>query len=90
MRVLLLSTLWLSLALRAQSNFASLSGNIEDPQHRPVQQARVQVKLIATGFGEGATAANNIAAYINPKASVFPGHSSSQDVHEKQKVSAKT
>jgi len=49
-----------------------------------------KVKLIATGFGEAATAVNNAAAYINPKASVFPGHSSSADVHEKQKVSAKT
>jgi len=39
-----------------------------------------KVKLIATGFGEAATAVNNAAAYLNPKASVFPGHSSSQDV----------
>jgi thioredoxin reductase len=45
-----------------------------------------KVKLIATGFGEGATAINNAAAYLNPKASVFPGHSSSQDVHSKQKA----
>ena len=44
----------------------------------------VKVKLIATGFGEAATAINNATAYLNPKASVFPGHSSSQDVHEKQ------
>jgi thioredoxin reductase len=35
-----------------------------------------KVKLIAAGFGEAATAVNNAAAYINPKASVFPGHSS--------------
>jgi len=35
-----------------------------------------KVKLIATGFGEAATAVNNAAAYINPNASVFPGHSS--------------
>jgi thioredoxin reductase len=41
-----------------------------------------KVKLIATGFGEAATAVNNAAQYINPKASVFPGHSSSQDVHK--------
>ena len=47
-----------------------------------------KVKLIATGFGEAATAVNNGAAYINPKASVFPGHSSSQDVHAKQKEAA--
>ena len=46
-----------------------------------------KVKLIATGFGEAATAINNAAQYINPKASVFPGHSSSQDVH-KQKAPA--
>ena len=45
-----------------------------------------KVKLIATGFGEAATAINNAAAYINPKASVFPGHSSSQAVHEKQQA----
>lgn len=36
-----------------------------------------KVKLIATGFGEAATAANNAAAYINPGAKLFPGHSSS-------------
>jgi thioredoxin reductase (NADPH) len=47
-----------------------------------------KVKLIATGFGEAATAVNNGAAYLNPKASVFPGHSSSQDVHAKQKETA--
>ncbi len=35
-----------------------------------------KVKLIVTGFGEAATAVNNAAKYINPKASVFPGHSS--------------
>lgn len=45
-----------------------------------------KVKLIATGFGEGATAVNNAAAYINPKASVFPGHSSSQAVHAEPKT----
>jgi thioredoxin reductase len=49
-----------------------------------------KVKLIATGFGEAATAINNAATYLNPKASVFPGHSSSQDVHEKQKASVGT
>lgn len=47
-----------------------------------------KVKLIATGFGEAATAINNAATYLNPKASVFPGHSSSQAVHEKQKLAA--
>jgi ferredoxin/flavodoxin---NADP+ reductase len=35
-----------------------------------------KVKLIATGFGEAATAVNNAVAYINPGATVFPGHSS--------------
>ena len=34
-----------------------------------------KVRLIATGFGEAATAVNNAAAYINPNTSVFPGHS---------------
>ena len=33
-----------------------------------------KVKLIATGFGEVATAVNNIAAYLNPNVSAFPGH----------------
>ncbi len=48
-----------------------------------------KVKLIATGLGEAATAINNAAQYINPKASVFPGHSSSQAIHDKQKAAAK-
>jgi ferredoxin/flavodoxin---NADP+ reductase len=34
-----------------------------------------KVKLIATGFGEVATAANNAAVYIDPSAHIFPGHS---------------
>jgi thioredoxin reductase (NADPH) len=33
-----------------------------------------KVKLIATGFGEVATAVNNAAAFLNPKVSAFPGH----------------
>ena len=33
-----------------------------------------KVKLIATGFGEVATAVNNAAAYLNPEVSAFPGH----------------
>jgi thioredoxin reductase (NADPH) len=33
-----------------------------------------KVKLIATGFGEVATAVNNVAAYLNPDVSAFPGH----------------
>jgi len=37
-----------------------------------------KVKLISCGFGEAATAVNNAAAYLNPGAKVFPGHSSNQ------------
>jgi pyruvate/2-oxoglutarate dehydrogenase complex dihydrolipoamide dehydrogenase (E3) component len=44
-----------------------------------------KVKLITTGFGEAATAINNAAQYLNPKASVFPGHSTSQVVRAKQR-----
>jgi thioredoxin reductase (NADPH) len=33
-----------------------------------------KVKLIATGFGEVATAVNNAAHYLNPHISAFPGH----------------
>ncbi|WP_310963713.1 NAD(P)/FAD-dependent oxidoreductase [Nocardioides terrisoli] len=35
-----------------------------------------KVRLIATGFGEVATAVNNAAVVIDPEAHVFPGHSS--------------
>lgn len=35
-----------------------------------------KVKLIATGFGEVATAVNNAIHFINPKLALFPGHSS--------------
>jgi len=35
-----------------------------------------KLKLIATGFGEAATAVNNATAYLRPGTSVFPGHSS--------------
>ena len=35
-----------------------------------------KVRLIATGFGEAATAVNNAAIVINPGAHLFPGHSS--------------
>ncbi|GAB3650857.1 NAD(P)/FAD-dependent oxidoreductase [Glycomyces tarimensis] len=35
-----------------------------------------KVRLIATGFGEGATAVNNAAVAIDPDAHLFPGHSS--------------
>lgn len=37
-----------------------------------------KVKLIATGFGEIATAVNNAKAFIDPTAKAFPGHSSSR------------
>jgi thioredoxin reductase (NADPH) len=33
-----------------------------------------KIRLIATGFGEVATAVNNAAAYLNPSVSAFPGH----------------
>ena len=33
-----------------------------------------KVRLIATGFGEVATAVNNAYAYLNPGHSAFPGH----------------
>ena len=36
-----------------------------------------KVKLIATGFGEAPTVVNNAKVYIDPKARVFPGHSTS-------------
>ncbi|BCJ66414.1 NAD(P)/FAD-dependent oxidoreductase [Polymorphospora rubra] len=35
-----------------------------------------KVRLIATGFGEAATAVNNAAVLIDPSAHLFPGHSS--------------
>jgi thioredoxin reductase (NADPH) len=35
-----------------------------------------KVRLIATGFGEAATAVNNAAVAIDPSAQLFPGHSS--------------
>ncbi|MEO3858630.1 NAD(P)/FAD-dependent oxidoreductase [Acrocarpospora sp. B8E8] len=34
-----------------------------------------KVRLIATGFGEVATAVNNAAVHIDPHAQLFPGHS---------------
>ncbi|WP_338603461.1 NAD(P)/FAD-dependent oxidoreductase [Saccharopolyspora sp. SCSIO 74807] len=37
-----------------------------------------KVKLIATGFGEAATAVNNIAVELDPAAHLFPGHSSNK------------
>lgn len=40
-----------------------------------------KIRLIATGFGEAATAVNNAAAFINPGWSAFPGHSSEASGH---------
>jgi len=37
-----------------------------------------KVSLIATGFGEAATAVNNIAVELDPSAHLFPGHSSNE------------
>ncbi len=49
-----------------------------------------KLKLIVTGFGEAATAVNNAAKYINPDATLFPGHSSTimekKDKAEKNEV----
>lgn len=36
-----------------------------------------KLKLIATGFGEAATAVNHAKSFIDPKSKSFPGHSSS-------------
>lgn len=47
-----------------------------------------KLKLIATGFGEAATAVNNAMTFINPNASAFPGHSSSI-MEQKEKAAAK-
>jgi len=47
-----------------------------------------KLKLIATGFGEAATAVNNAVTFINPNASAFPGHSSSI-MEQKEKAAAK-
>jgi thioredoxin reductase len=40
-----------------------------------------KVRLISVGFGEAATAVNNAVAALDPKASVFPGHSSDVPAH---------
>ena len=37
-----------------------------------------KIKLIATGFGEAPTAVNNAKTFIDPKAKLSPGHSSSR------------
>ncbi len=48
-----------------------------------------KLKLIVTGFGEAATAVNNAVTYLNPKASAFPGHSSSI-MEQKEKAAGRT
>ena len=35
-----------------------------------------KIKLITTGFADAAMAVNNVKHYIEPRARVFPGHSS--------------
>lgn len=40
-----------------------------------------KVRLISVGFGEAATAVNNAVAALDPKASLFPGHSSDMAGH---------
>src|SRR2546429_484087 len=47
-----------------------------------------KLKVIATGFGEAATAINNAVTYVNPNASAFPGHSSTI-MEKKEKTAAK-
>jgi ferredoxin/flavodoxin---NADP+ reductase len=41
-----------------------------------------KVRLIATGFGEVATAVNNAKSLVEPGAAVFPGHSSEAAAHK--------
>lgn len=48
-----------------------------------------KVKLIASGFGEAPTAVNNAKAYIDPKAKVQPGHSSSMNFEKPNLVTSK-
>src|SRR5260370_18932076 len=58
MSALALICLTLNFALLAQTNFATLSGRVTDPQERPIMQASVQLKSQATsavrtaGIGE--------------------------------------
>ncbi|BDG60958.1 NAD(P)/FAD-dependent oxidoreductase [Caldinitratiruptor microaerophilus] len=47
-----------------------------------------KIRLIATGFGEVATAVNNAKAFIDPGSAVFPGHSSEKS-EEKKELSEK-
>ena len=40
-----------------------------------------KVALLATGFGEVATAVNNAASRLDPSVSLFPGHTSNMNEH---------
>jgi thioredoxin reductase (NADPH) len=42
-----------------------------------------KLKLIATGFGEAATAVNHAKKYLDPSVNVFPGHSTNLDLDAK-------
>ena len=39
-----------------------------------------KVALMATGFGEAATAVNHAAVLVDPELSLFPGHSTDDDL----------
>jgi thioredoxin reductase len=41
-----------------------------------------KIRLIATGFGEVATAVNNAKGFVEPGAALFPGHSSELATHK--------
>ncbi len=56
MRIAVLLWCISSVPLWAQSNFASLSGVVEDPQQRPVHLAEVQLKSTSTGAVRNAVA----------------------------------
>ena len=42
-----------------------------------------KLKLIATGFGEAATAVNHVKKYLDPSVNVFPGHSTNMSLDAK-------
>jgi thioredoxin reductase (NADPH) len=44
-------------------------------------EGSVPLNLIVTGFGQAAIAANACKAKIDPKARMFPGHSSEMKLH---------
>ena len=48
---------------------------------RDIARYNGKLGLIATGFGEAATAANYAKHHIDPESRVFPGHSSERDGH---------